>query len=212
MGQSLQTADCWDEVWDAYEARQRDSAPAILATPSPPAGTRRSGPGRRGPARRGLTLLLAALLALPLLGGALLAGPVRPLLAMAGLLLQPDAGQLLGSLALPPGLQVAPPATPSIEGAEARRYLAMISGELAAGWQDPAALQRVVAARQSPDPALRDATLAPLAPRLVQLLGPAALRLELAPKGGAKGPGLGLGLDLAWREGAWHVTRLAWPG
>ncbi|WP_160000406.1 hypothetical protein, partial [Roseomonas sp. 18066] len=93
------------------------------------------------------------------------------------------------------------------EGRDAARYLAMLSGELSAGWQDPEALKRAVEARQTPAPLLRDPTIQPLERlRQMQITGLRTARLELAPRDGAGS----LGLDLAWRDGAWRVVRMAW--
>jgi hypothetical protein len=153
--------------------------------------------------------LLLLVLALP--GGLLLAGPARPLLAFAGLVLNLAPAELLGHLPIEPDLQIGgtPAAGAAPEGRDAGRYMAMLSGELSAGWQDPVAVRRAVEARQAPAPLLRNATLAPLDRlRQIRVTGLHSARLELAPREG----GGSLGLDLAWRDGAWRVIRMAWSG
>ncbi|MCQ4162866.1 hypothetical protein NON00_23470 [Roseomonas sp. GC11] len=192
-------ADCWDEVWDDFEARHR---PAEPPPPAPAPAPRRRPRLRRGP---------VAFLALMLLGVGLLAfGPGRPLVHLAGMLLRQDAGRVLAQLdgaGLQPAL-ARPAAMPDL-GGEAGVYLALLAGEVQAGWQDPVALRQMIVARRLAPETLANATLRPLE-MLGQwrLQGLSEVRLELAPRAG---PGA-LGLDLAWRDGAWRVTRLAWPG
>ncbi|ONG55683.1 hypothetical protein BKE38_08855 [Pseudoroseomonas deserti] len=201
MRQSATTADSWNEVWDAYEARSHIAV--VPESHDEPA----TAAGRCAPRR--WSRVFAAVMALPVLGALLLAGPARPLAAFAGLVLNHAPLELLAQLPLEPGVQVAAPAASHAapQGGSASRYMAMLAEELSAGWQDPEALKRVVEARQTPAPLLRDATVVPLDRlRQMQITGLHSARLELAPREGAGS----LGLDLAWRDGAWRVVRMAW--
>ncbi|HWL82570.1 MAG TPA: hypothetical protein VNR89_16605 [Roseomonas sp.] len=199
---SARVDDPWSEVWDAYEARQAAAHPA--PDPSLPEAVTRPAPsGWRGPRR----LMVAGCLALGALG---LSGPAQPALSMAGLALWPDVPSLLGRLDLSSALSAPPPAPRSFSGsvaagnAEAGRYLAGLAAAVAEGWSDPAALRRMVLARQDLPPQ-RDAALRPLeAVRSLRPLGWGRMWVEIGP---ARGPGA-LGLDLAWQAGGWRVTRL----
>ncbi|MDQ1080058.1 hypothetical protein QE401_002584 [Pseudoroseomonas cervicalis] len=190
----------WDQVWADYDAGQAPAAPR----PAAPATARR-------PRRARLALALLAVLA----GAGLCAAALTPVTAavqLAGMLLRQDVAPLLAQLdqAAPRAPQAAP-ALPAL-GGTADAYLAMLSGEMQRGWQDAAALRQAVAVRRQAAPGLSDAVLRPVARwEGWQMTGWSSLRLALAPQPAMAGQpaGAGLGLELAWQDGAWRVTTVS---
>jgi len=194
--------DAWDEAWAAYEARRSGGLP-------PPTPFLHEVAAHPPSAAHGRLRGLLQAIGLLILGFAL-GSLAQPLVAMAGLLWRDTAGLVTAlelrsdTIALPPSMPR--PASLAVIGAdEAGHFLAGLAGAVSDGWRDPVALRRMLLARRDV-PAVRDPVLQPLERlRGVHLLGWGVMRLEVGP---AFRPG-GLGLDLAWRGGAWQVTRLA---
>lgn len=197
-------AASWDQVWAEYDAGQARAAagpnPATMAAAAP----------RR---RRG-RLALALVAALGCAGlGLLAAAPVQAAAQLATLLLRQEVAPLLAQLDhAAPRPPLSAPAAPALGGA-ADAYLAMLAGELQQGWRDEAALRHALAARRQAADGPGDATLRPVARWAGwEMTGWSSLRLLLAPEQGPQGAAPGLGLDLAWRGGAWRVTAVSLEG
>jgi hypothetical protein len=191
--------DSWDEVWDAYEARQPEPEAARLA------------PRRQGRWRRVALPVLAAMLFL--LGCA--AGSAWPVLNLYALVLRQDTPALLRQVDLrgvQPGLLAAlrqhagleGPATAPGRGTAAEALLAAMSEDMATALSQPGALAQLALAREGMDIVPLGGVAAPPL-QAPMLAGRGALSLDL---GVARGAG-GFGLDLAWRQGGWHAVAVS---
>jgi hypothetical protein len=191
--------DSWDEVWDAYEARQPE-----------PEAIRRA-PLRRGLWRRVALPVLATLLFL--LG--CVAGSAWPVLNLYALVLRQDTPALLRQVDLrgaQPGLLAAlrrhagleGVATAPGRGTAAEALLAAMSEDMAAALSRPGALARLALARDGVDIVPLGGVAAPPLQAPI-LAGRGAFSLDL---GVARGEG-GFGLDLAWSQGGWHAVAVS---
>jgi hypothetical protein len=213
--------DCWDDIWDQYEARLPQVAaaegPGPLATDPPAAAPEEVRPV---PRRRRLALVAGLFAAL---GLAMVAEALQPSLELAGALLRQDAPGLLAQVVMQPSsralqeelrCQAGLPSTdlPRTDLPRtgmpdaAQRFLGGLAEQVAAGWADPGAVRQVLLARLAPGAEVRDPAM-PVLERLRNLRpqGWGGLRLDIGPSEGSGG----FGLNLAWRDGAWRATEVA---
>ncbi|MBO1073170.1 hypothetical protein [Roseomonas marmotae] len=186
-------SDPWDDVWDAYEARQAPPAPAVMASASGGA------PNRRG--------WLRAIAMTAVFGLGCAAGSAWPLMSLYALVLRQDAPALLRQLDLAPAREGLRLALRDHAGLSARapaggmeRLLAGMADEMADALARPGALRQVMLARQETSWPRRD----PAAPPL-QRLRPAGWGGTSLEWGPAEGQG-GFGLDLVRGPEGWRVA------
>ncbi|EHM01024.1 hypothetical protein HMPREF9946_02341 [Acetobacteraceae bacterium AT-5844] len=190
------SADSWDEVWDAYEARQPQAEATLHASPPQGGGTW----------RRVLLPLAAALLFL----AGCVAGSAWPVLNLYGRMAGKDMPSVLRLVDLGGARNSVRDALrrhaglrPGAGDSAVEKLLGAMAEEMADSLTRPGALEGVVLARQEGLLASPHAAAPPL-----QRLQPAARGLLSFDMGPARGQG-GFGLDLAWRGGAWRAVALS---